>query len=159
MAKTRGIFTDCPPLVNFPSRNAERSRLTTLALAFQISSRHATSASGSLPSVMSTSLSSLSAWMLWIPKMSLCLVSSVEKKPEGFEFQGIAEHLRQVALGGSRRTEEKDVGFCRQAQEEGPDGMVQFDEVRLKIVFEFIESLHIFSSFGCLTSPYNWSGA
>ena len=50
MAKTRGIFTACPPLVNFPSRRAQRSMLTTLALAFQISSRYATSACGSLPS-------------------------------------------------------------------------------------------------------------
>ena len=75
-----------------------------------------------------------------------------EKKSESFKLQGIAEHLGQMALRGSRRTEEEDMGFCRQAQEDCPDGMVQFDEVGMKIVLEFFESLHVCFSFGFFTS-------
>ena len=79
MASTRGILTRCPPLVNMPSLRAQRSMFTTLALAFQISSRYAISAWGSFPSVIRISLSSFSPWMLWMPKMSLNLVSSVKR--------------------------------------------------------------------------------
>ena len=31
--------------------------------------------------------------------------------------------------------------------------MVQFDEVRMKIVFEFFKSLHVCFSFGFFTNP------
>jgi hypothetical protein len=51
-----------------------------------------------------------------------------------------------MALGGSGRAEEKDMDFCRQAQKQGPDGMVQLDEVGMKIVFKRFELLHVFAT-------------
>src|SRR5206468_3248250 len=52
-----------------------------------------------------------------------------EKKAESFEIQSVAEHLRQVALGRSRRTEKEDMDSCRQTQENSPNSIVQFNEV------------------------------
>ena len=48
-----------------------------------------------------------------------------------------------MTFRGPRRTEEEDVGFCGQAQQDPADGVVQFDEVGMKIVLEFFESLHL----------------
>src|SRR5713226_6341908 len=101
IAKTRGIFTVWPPLVNFPSRKAQRSMLTTLALAFQISSQvshlcHRKFTFGDeYVFVFFERLDALNAEDVFV----FGLVG--EKKPEGFEFQRVAEHLCQVAFGRS----------------------------------------------------------
>src|SRR5262245_43145402 len=82
-----------------------------------------------------------------------------KKKTESFQLQSVAEHLCQVAFGCSGRAEEKHMGFCRQAQKQGVDGMVQFYEIHVKIVFKFFKALHTASPLGFITSPLNWNRA
>ena len=86
--------------------------MTTLALAFQISSKVSHlgfwkfAFGNQYVLVFFEGLDALDTEDIFV----LGLVG--KKKPEGFEFQSIAEHLRQMALGRSGRAKEKDMGFC-----------------------------------------------